>query len=355
MLFVLNRLTGEPLYPIEEVAVAASDIVGEAASKTQPVPSFYPPFSRTNIKSEDLATRSAEAKIYAESMLNTIRYGNPFIPLSEQGTMVFPGLDGGGEWGGASFDPKAANLITNSSEMPWNLVLDKVMPATPGERIYSSYCQSCHGANFEGGQLFGNVPALKQLSDRLSLPDVVKIVHIGKGVMPAFGGLSEERITSIYNYINGTETAERSIGNTDWPYPYRMRGYNKLVAPDGYPIIDPPWGQLTSINMNSGKINWQVPLGEEKAFLPEITGTESYGGPVATAGGLVFIAGTKDEKIRAFDKETGEILWQYQLPAAGYATPAIYQYDGRQYVVIACGGGKLGTPSGDNYVAFAFE
>jgi quinoprotein glucose dehydrogenase len=120
--------------------------------------------------------------------------------------------------------------------------------------------------------------------------------------------------------------------------------------------VKPPWGTLTAIDLNRGEIAWQKPLGE----LPELsrqgippTGTENYGGPIVTASGLLFIAATKDEKIRAFDARTGEVLWEASLPAGGYATPSTYAVNGRQYVVIACGGGKLGTKSGDAYVAFA--
>jgi quinoprotein glucose dehydrogenase len=135
-----------------------------------------------------------------------------------------------------------------------------------------------------------------------------------------------------------------------------MDGYKRFLDKDGYPGIKPPWGTLEAVNLSSGKLLWKVPLGEfpelTKKGIP-ITGTQLYGGPVVTKGGLVFVAATQDEKIRAFDKHTGKQVWEAKLPAAGYATPAIYAVDGRQYVVIACGGGKVGSKSGDSYVCFA--
>ena len=124
---------------------------------------------------------------------------------------------------------------------------------------------------------------------------------------------------------------------------------------NGNPVIKPPWGNLTAIDLNTGDHVWQVPLGELD-YLTELgippTGTENYGGPVVTKGGLIFIAATKDEKFRVIDKDSGETLWETKLPYGGYATPAVYASEGKQYVVIACGGGKMGTPSGDVYIAF---
>ncbi len=352
-LFVLDRLTGEPLYAINEVEVPASDLKGERASPTQPQPSFYPSFSRQFIRTTDLANRTEEAALYAKSILELMHHGHIYTPPSEEGTLIFPGFDGGSEWGGVSFDQKEHTLFINSNEQPWRMVLDQVRPATPGARAYGIYCQSCHGSELQGSSLFGNVPSLKGLGTRMTLQHFSEVVKTGKGVMPAFKTLSPEQIHSLYAFITGNEKAAESLNNTDWPYPYQMRGYEKLYAPDGMPIINPPWGQLTAIQMNTGKIKWQVPLGTEEKLNFSNTGTENYGGPVATAGGLVFIAATKDEKIRAFDKTKGTLLWQHSLPAAGYATPAIYQYQGKAYVVIACGGGKLGTKSGDQYIAFA--
>ena len=138
--------------------------------------------------------------------------------------------------------------------------------------------------------------------------------------------------------------------------PYVMTGYNRFLGKDGYPGIKPPWGTLNAVDLNTGRLLWKVPLGHFEALDGKVagpTGTQVYGGPVVTRGGLVFVASTQDERIRAFDKRTGKELWSARLPAAGYATPSVYEHRGRQYLVIACGGGKLGSPSGDAYVAFA--
>jgi len=326
LLYVFNRLTGEPLYPIEEISVPKSKLEGEQAWPTQPRPTGYPIFSRFNLSEKDLASRSEEASQYAKAIWESSQHGaGAFEPPSEQGTIIFPGFDGGGEWGGAAYDKEEGNLIVNSNELPWLTTMDKIVPASRGEQVYKVRCQNCHGENFEGNQLFGNIPSLIDLEKRLTLAEVTPIITNGKGIMPAFKSL------------------------------YAMRGYEKLYAPDGYPIITPPWGQLTSIDMNEAKINWQINLGEHKDLTEEgmsITGTENYGGPVVTAGGLIFIAATMDEKIRAFDKDTGELLWQHDLPASGFATPAIYSIDNKQYIIIACGGGKLDRPSGDSWLAF---
>jgi quinoprotein glucose dehydrogenase len=138
--------------------------------------------------------------------------------------------------------------------------------------------------------------------------------------------------------------------------PYRFAGYERWKDPDGYPAIKPPWGTLSAIDLNTGEYRWRIPLGEFPALTASgvaPTGTELYGGPIVTAGGLVFIAAAQDEKLRAFDKATGKQLWEAKLPAAGYATPSTYAVGGRQFVVIAAGGGKLGSKSSDAYVAFA--
>ena len=135
-----------------------------------------------------------------------------------------------------------------------------------------------------------------------------------------------------------------------------MTGYYKFLSPEDYPAIGPPWGSLTAIDLNTGEHKWKTTLGEypglkAKGIPP--TGTENYGGSVVTAGGVLFIAAAKDGKLRAFNKYSGKLLWEYALPAPGFATPSVYSVNGKQYIVIACGGGKLGTKSGDAYLAFA--
>ncbi len=158
------------------------------------------------------------------------------------------------------------------------------------------------------------------------------------------------------NLVRAPQSTKQDRDNMPAQVPYVMTGYHRFLDDDGYPGIKPPWGTLNAVDLNSGEIIWKVPLGEYEELTKQgipVTGTENYGGPLVTKGGLVFIAATKDEKIRAFDKKTGRQVWQHALPAAGFATPATYFLNGRQYIVIACGGGKTGNRSGDTYMAFA--
>jgi quinoprotein glucose dehydrogenase len=208
-----------------------------------------------------------------------------------------------------------------------------------------------------------NVPPLSGVEQRLKKADVLAILKAGKGVMPSFGFLSAAQQEMVADFLLGTQSS--STATPDAPsqqtdatlgqIPYTTTGYNRWLDASGHPAIKPPWGTLNAIDLNTGDYLWRTPLGE----IPELTakgipqtGTENYGGPVVTAGGLVFIAASKDEHLRAFDRKTGKELWKFKLPAAGYATPATYAVNGRQYVVIACGGGKCGTASGDAYMAF---
>lgn len=182
--------------------------------------------------------------------------------------------------------------------------------------------------------------------------------------MPSFGQLPRTDVRAVIAYLldlksAGSTTGLRSVREPAGgppPSPYRMTGYVKLRTPEGYPASRPPWGTLTAINLNTGKTLWQVPLGTYPKLVRQglpPTGTENYGGAVVTAGGLLFIAATLDGRIRAFDKASGRLLWEAPLPAAGFATPITYTMRGKQFVVIAAGGGKLGVRSGDSYVAFA--
>ena len=180
-------------------------------------------------------------------------------------------------------------------------------------------------------------------------------------MMPAFSHISPEERNGIVSFLSDKEDATFKVADTTAPMtvsPYTHSGYERWYDRNGYPVNAPPWGTLTAINLQSGEQLWQVPLGEfpsltEKGIPP--TGTDNHGGPLVTASGLVFIAATTDKKFRAFDTENGDILWETVLPAAGYASPSTYAVKNKQYVVIACGGGKFKTESGDKYVAFAIK
>ena len=317
---------------------------------------MYPPFSRTQLTEADLAIRNEEASAYAQQAFKEAAHGE-LLPPSLDLQILFPGMDGGGEWGGAAYDPKQSVLFVNSNEMTWRMQMRPYEPLSLGQSIYQTNCQSCHAEDFKGSELFGNVPSLLNIQEKRSKTEMISLVKNGKGVMPGFGNLSDREINSVIKFISSEPEAAADAIDKErkWPYPYVFGGYGKFLAPDGLPIISPPWGQLTAVDMNQAKILWQVPLGNIDSLNIEghpITGTENYGGPVVTSGGLLFIAATSDEKFRVFNKSTGEQLRAFDLPAAGYATPSTYMVDGKQYVVIACGGGKLGTKSGDAYLAF---
>jgi quinoprotein glucose dehydrogenase len=367
--FVFDRVTGEPLFPIEERAVPASDIPGEQAHPTQPLPLKPPPFARQSFTEADATDLSPEARAAVLARLKAARTGRQFIPPSKEGTVIFPGFDGGGEWGGAAFDVESGRLYVNANEMPWILSLVEIAPRTAGEAVYRQNCAACHGIDRRGATQ-QNAPALMHLAERMRRDEARKIVENGRGWMPSFSYLADAQKRALLDYLydeeaasvisttksNNVISATKPNGDEIITVPFTHTGYNRFLDPDGYPAVKPPWGTLTAINLNSGEIDWQIPLGEfaelTRRGLP-ITGTENYGGPIVTAGGLVFIGATRDEKFRAFDKRTGRLLWQTELPAGGYATPSTYEVNGKQYVVIAAGGGKMGTKSGDAYIAFA--
>ncbi len=358
-LYVLDRLTGEPLYPIIETEVPISDLEGEESWPTQPTPSVYPPFSRINLTEDDLAIRSKEATDFAKELWDKNLRGKRYLPPSERSTILFPGMHGGGEWGGAAVDQSTKVLYVNSNEEAYHINMSRYVSSTPGKNIYGALCQNCHGAERQGSNMYGNIPPLINVADSMSRNDIEKVISKGKGIMPSFSMLSTDDVESVTNFLMGIEKKD-TVENkySDWPYPYVFDGYKVVHAPDGLPFFKPPWGQLTAIDLNKAEIVWQIPLGNiDTLNIPghPVTGTLNYGGPVVTAGGLVFIAATMDEKIRAFDKDTGEKLWEATLPFAGLTTPATYAVDGKQYVVIACGGGKSGLKSGNQYVAFALE
>ncbi|MFN2570837.1 MAG: PQQ-binding-like beta-propeller repeat protein [Gemmatimonadales bacterium] len=354
--FLLDRASGRPLFPVEERAVPASDLRREQASPTQPFPVRPAPFARQEITEADV-TPSERARY------RKLRHGSLFTPPSREGTVVLPGFDGGGEWGGAAVDPEAGVLYVNASDVPWIAAMREVRDAPAarvtrtGASVYATSCAGCHGADRRGKD---RSPSLIGVSGRLSVMQVQRLLERGSGFMPSFAKLPGEERCAVITFLLGTACqAPRTIGRLvppEPPSPYEFAGYEKWRDSAGLPAIKPPWGTLSAIDLNTGDYLWRIPLGEHPALAGKggpISGTEQYGGPIVTAGGLVFIAATMDAKFRAFDKTTGRLLWETTLPAAGYATPSTFAVGGKQYVVIAAGGGKLGTKSGDAYVAYA--
>jgi len=360
LVFVLNRVTGKPLYEIREEKVPTnSPLAGEKLSPTQPVPTFFSPFSRQKFTEKDLNPFvSPEEKKALAARLKSYRKEHIFAPPSEEGTLIFPGYDGGAEWGGPALDPKKQWLYINTNEMPWVLTMVPQTEHTQNqnaEQIYTTNCLSCHGNTFEGGD---HVPSLLGLQKRFSSKTIAEIIQSGKRIMPAFTQLDEKSIALLTDYLLTLKPGQTITTKDNFtPKGYLSTGYHKFLTEDGYPAISPPWGTLTALDLTTGKIAWKTPLGNTPIGEAQktITGTENYGGPLVTQSGLVFIAATSDQKIRAFDKNNGTLLWEADLPFSGFATPVLVRFENRSYLIIACGGGKLNTPSGDTYVAFALK
>jgi quinoprotein glucose dehydrogenase len=364
LIFVFDRVTGKPLFPIKEMPVPTNALVGEHPWLTQPIPTKPAPFARQSV-----TITEREISPYAENraaLIATLKKLKTkiYAPPSKEGTMIFPGFDGGAEWGGAAADPQEGILYVNSNEMAWiQKMVDNPKQAaldnmTAGEKVYTTYCIACHGSDRSGNAKSG-YPSLIDINQRKDKPYVNQLITGGKGMMPGFGFISKEEKQMLLAFLFGEEKKEIAVQSKTKPseyMPYRMDGYNKFLDSKGLPAISPPWGTLNAIDLNTGEYLWKIPFGYEESLQAKgimNTGTENYGGPLVTASGLLFIAATKDGMFRAFNKKTGALLWQTKLPAAGFATPSTYQINGKQYLVIACGGTKLGTKKGNQYVAFA--
>ena len=363
--FLFDRKTGEPLFPIEERHVKSSDLPGEEAWPTQPFPVKPPPFAGQKLDLTNVTNLSQESHDYVAGILSNVRTGEQFIPPSKQGTIIYPGFDGGGEWGGAAVDPTTNTMYVNANEMAWILTMIDINPQGGdhalglGESIYLANCAMCHGQDMQGDKT-GTYPSLINIANKYPKDEIMNIIKNGKNFMPGWEHLGEQRIQAVIDFMEGKNESidphAIDMESNTKIVPYTHTGYNRFFDPFGYPAMQPPWGTITAIDMNEGSIKWQVPLGEYEELTKKglaKTGTENYGGPVVTAGGLIFIGASKDEYFRAFDKDTGAELWKYKLPAGGYATPSTFLALGKQYIVIACGGGKMGTKSGNSYVAFA--
>lgn len=374
-IFLLDRQTGEPVYPVGEKPVPVTTALkGEKLSATQPYPTVLKPFVRQSLTMQDLNTLVPDSS-YQDIRQRLAGYvtGQLFHAPSRQGTVIFPGFDGGAEWGGPAFDPETGVLYINASEVPWVLtMIDADSTAgtaklkthqqtnlEAGKSLYTLHCASCHGAGLQGG---GNFPSLLGLQKKYNEQQFVNLVESGRRMMPAFKQFTPQEKQALAAYLLNLKSRQQkrfvNVAKAENPYyqmPYRATGYNKFLTKEGYPAVAPPWGTLTAVNLHTGAVIWKDTLGDYPEFKAKgiHTGTENYGGAVVTAGGLVFIAATRDARLRAFNKRTGRLLWETALPAAGFATPAVYECRGKQYIVIACGGGKLQQPSGDAYMAFA--
>ncbi len=358
--YLFDRTNGKPLFPIEYRGYPASDVAGEAAAGTQPLPTKPAPFARQQLTEDLLTVRTPAAHAWALEQFAKLRSGGQFVPLTVgKDTVVFPGFDGGAEWGGQAFDPETGVFYVNAKDLAWTGALAETTVANSARQIYQTNCATCHRDDRTGAP--PQIPALDNLNGRKTAAEIGALVRQGAGRMPSFPSLSADAIGALSQYLLNGENKELTAPGAPAAARYRFTGYHRLLDPDGYPAVKPPWGTLNAINLNTGEYLWKVPLGEYPELVAQglkDTGSENYGGPIVTAGGLVFIAATNfDHKFRAFDKSTGALLWETVLPFSGNATPITYELGGRQYVVIYATGGKAprGSPTGGAYMAYALK
>lgn len=357
--YLFNRVTGEPLFPIESRQFLNSSVPGEVAAERQLLPAKPAPFARQILTEELLTQRTPEARQWAVERFRTLRGGGQFVPLAVgRETIIFPGFDGGAEWGGAAFDPQTGLLFVNANDIAWTSSLAENRVESSARQLYLRVCAACHSDNMTGSP--PQIPSLVGIGEKRSRLELVDIIREGAGRMPGFPNLEQQDVRALVDYVLSGENKE--FATTDASFAsarYRFTGYHKFLDPEGYPAVAPPWGTLSAIDLNTGEYAWKIPLGEYPELAAsgmKATGSENYGGPIVTGGGLVFIGATNfDRKFRAFDKLTGELLWETTLPQAGNATPATYEVAGRQFVVIYATGGKgrADDPKGATYVAFA--
>ncbi|HEX4748522.1 MAG TPA: PQQ-binding-like beta-propeller repeat protein [Bryobacteraceae bacterium] len=368
-IYLFDRQTGKPLFPIELKNYPASTTPGEQASPTQPLPVMPPPYTRQILTEDMLTNRTPEAHAWAVERFHNLISNGQFVPFSvDKETVIFPGFDGGAEWGGSAFDPQTGLLYVNANDIAWSAKLTENTGDNSARHLYLSNCGVCHGADLTGAP--PQIPSLVNIGAKLNATQIEVLIRQGAGRMPSFPNFDRPQVDAIIDFLRTGQ--DKELQSTEPPEvkpKYIFGGYHRLLDPDGYPAVAPPWGTLNAIDLNTGKYAWKIPLGE----YPELaakgmtnTGTENYGGPIVTAGGLVFIGATNfDKKFRAFDKKTGKLLWETALPLSGNATPLTYMVNGRQYVVIYASGGygRSGLNSAANseiaakasgvYVAFA--
>jgi quinoprotein glucose dehydrogenase len=381
VVYLFDRVTGKPLFPIEERPVTASDVPGEVTSPTQPWPVAPEPYARQVLTEDLLTTRTPEAHDWALKQFRSFRSGAQFTPFAVgKTTVTFPGFDGGAEWGGSAVDPSTGVIYINSNDVAWiGSLVESVKGGGVAASLYQSQCSGCHGADRKGSP--PAFPSLVDAGQRLSPEQIAAAITNGGGRMPPFDNIRGFVLMKLVEYVRtGSEAPPAAPEASNAPganakeeamnpaslmgelifSAYRFNGYNKFLDPEGYPAVAPPWGTLNAIDLNTGKYLWKIPFGEYPELVAKgvtNTGSENYGGPILTASGLLFIGATiYDHKFRAFDSKTGALLWEHVLPFSGTATPATYMIDGKQYVVIAVSGARdPKSAQGGGYVAFALS
>ena len=362
LLYVFDRATGISLFPIQELPFPKSDVPGEVTSPTQPFPTLPAPYTQQSTTVDTLTNRTPEAHAWAVKQFTSMIGGGQFVPPSvDKLTVDMPGFAGGGEWGGVAVDPSTGVLYVNANDTAWLVGLTVPPPAgSLGEKVYQNQCSGCHGMNRAGSP--PAIPALEGIEGMLTDQEIAGVIRQGRRRMPPFNSLTDEQVQAVVRYLTRAPQQDQppppagEDGKDDMPY--KTIGFRRFTDPEGYPATAPPWGTLSAIDLNTGQYLWKIPFGTYPELVAKgmaDTGSDNYGGPVVTDGGLLFIgASVFDEKFHAYDKTTGKLLWETDLPFAGLATPSTYMVNGKQYVVIAAGGGQSSRkPSGGVYVAFA--
>jgi quinoprotein glucose dehydrogenase len=366
-LMLLDRVSGKPIFPWRLRRAPVSKLPGEQTSAYQPDPELPEPISRMEFSPDQITDRTPEARAFVEKIVARANYGF-FAPFEEGKPTLYTGSRGGAEWSGAAVDVPTGRLYVTSNRWVSKITVisnderprNTGQPPTKGEAHYALQCAACHGAN-RGG--VGTAPPLYALKGRLSDSDILALLQTGRGLMPPNTALNDVEKRELLDFLFRRDLPEAvaSVGDTsgDGRRQYTFDGFQFLVDHEGYPGIKPPWGLLNCCDLNTGKVLWRSPLGELKELTKQgvpLTGSQNLGGATVTAGGLVFVAGTEDEKLRAFDADTGVELWSEKLPFAGTAAPAVYEVGGVQYVVVtATGGGRVGGPSGTGDAIVAFR
>jgi quinoprotein glucose dehydrogenase len=362
LIYMLDRDTGVSLFPVEERAVPTNGLPGEHPWPVQPFPLKPVPFSNQVFNEEDITNISAPSHDFIKRIFDSSFHSSKFFPPGENATLLY-GYSGGAEWGGNAIDSDGI-LYQNANNALWEVQMESRLSqqmrfSSSGRGLYISHCSSCHRKDKKGNS--AEIPNLVQIGQHLNETEIDRIIRDGRRRMPSFGLLSPDERKAIVQYLltnQSTNAFSKSEKKKDeFPYQpeYHAKIWEKVHDQNGYPGVRPPWGTLSAVDLKTGDYLWQVPLGEYPELMKQgipRTGTENYGGPIVTDGGLLFIAATRDEKIRAFDKMTGKVVWEFKLPAAGFATPITYSVDGKQFLVLAAGGGR-GLESGDSYIAFA--